>query len=171
MFMANLKFCEVPQPLEKRIEIVWEKEDQIEFEPNCYGTAFFILGVLPYDMVIFTGKNYIREAISRMEQLEHPINNSIIFSFIDQKLKHASFIKSVNPFQGYHRRGSEGEFEAFSKIQDIEDYLYSSSHSVLNILPSRKPVFSHKFYSLSPSDNLSDWAKKVVEAYHPGWYA
>ena len=161
--MAYLKFQEVPQPLHKRIEMVWDKEDSLEFEPNCYGTAFFLAGVLPYDMVIFNDpkKRYLRRAIERMHGSPLIQDNSIDVFHKPGGIVHMAYIETAYPLIGYHRRGAEGEFEKITNFLQVDEYLRNVFEKNIN--------FREDFHCLSPSDNLSDWAKEVVEAYTPGW--
>ncbi len=117
---------EVPQPLEVRIKMA---ENNYKLEPNCFGTAFFLLGLLPYDLVIFTNNKNInvRKALCRMIESDEPKDNSIIISYdYKENIHHAAFIEKVNPFKGYQRLGSEGKFEKINSIKDIKNYLSES---------------------------------------------
>lgn len=162
--MGSLKFREVPQPLSLRIEIAKNSEG---LEPNCYGTAFFLLGVMPYDMVIFTSnrKADIRKALSRMSVLEQPQDNSLVISFNKtDEPEHASFIEKTNPLRGYQRKGSGGRFAEISQMSDIDAYFN-------RVLGLRGQNFHHRFYTLKQDDDLSDWVKEIVGKYEYGWWA
>jgi hypothetical protein len=165
--MGSLEFREVPQ-LEERIRLA-SGNHELELDPNCYGTAFFLFGVLPYEVVIFThqGHRRIKEAVSRMHPLDSPQDNSLIISSdrFGNPL-HAAFLEAASPFKGYHRMGSQGPFREFTKIQDIEEYLIACCRHPLDTGPH---VYNHQFYALNKSDNLSDWAEERVGEYSPGW--
>lgn len=154
--MSHLTFQKVPESLESRIQIA--KNNKEELEPNCYGTAFFLLGVLPYDMVIFTNARNlnVRNALNRMEELACPKDNSIIVLSDDREICHVAFIEQANPLKGYHRLGPRCEVREIFQLSDIENY--------------GSVTYRHRFYSVKESDNLLDWAKDIVEEYHPFWW-
>lgn len=162
--MGSLEFREIPQPLNLRIQLA---RNSRKYDPNCYGTAFFLLGVLPYDLVIFTDKrkHRIKEAISKMFMSEYPRDNSLLISFDEiNEPHHAAFIERATPLRGYHREGSQGPFKEFSRIEDIEKYLK-------RIPQFENTDFKHKFYTLKTKDIFSDWARERVDEYTFGWWA
>lgn len=162
--MSYLQFREVPQSLDARIEFARKNK---ELEPDCYGTAFFLLGVLPYDMVIFTSGDFVPEALKRMQLEKAPRDNSIIISSVNGVIEHASFIRTANPLFGYQREGAEGKLTQVNSLGDIERYV-RSTHLILPGLLKFELV--NKTYSLKKEDHLDDWAKRIVENYHPGWW-
>lgn len=166
--MSYLEFKPNIMSLEERIEFA---RQNTSLEPNCYGTTFFLLGVLPYDRVIFSGHGYIRRAISRMNQVDSLRNNSIMISSIGKFIQHATFIQQSNPLKGYHRKGSSDGFDTsdFSEVTEIED----AARYLRTIREFAHPdiQISNSFYTLKTDDNLSDWAKEMVEKYNPAWWA
>jgi len=164
--MIHLQFAEIPQPFNKRIELA---RNNSRFEPNCYGTAFFLLGVLPYDMVIYTGKGLIRSALNRMNVSSSPQIHSIMVSCDkDDGILHTSYIETAAPLTGYQRRGSEGEFTRVNSLSDVEDYLKSLSPE--SFFGGASVKYKHNYFTLREGDSLKDWAEKIVAQYHPDWY-
>jgi hypothetical protein len=152
--MSFLKFREVPQPLQARVDICRENR-----KSNCYGSAFFLLEVLPYDIDIQTGRGFITEALKRMT----PCNcqdRCLAITRQDNEIIHASFVEKANPFFGYQRRGTGCKFEEIGGFEDIEAYLRT-------VRQYARCNFKHEFYCLSPEDKLLDWAKRMVALYGP----
>ena len=63
--MAYLEWKEPNQSFLERLAMA---EEGNKFEPNCYSTAFFLLGIVPYDIVMYT-PGRIEKALSRMIKL------------------------------------------------------------------------------------------------------
>lgn len=180
--MSYLEYREVPQPLEARIEIARSNNKYHDeyLDPNCFGTAFFLLGVLPYDMVILTNNNNknIRDALGLMEESDKPKKNSLLASYHDGELLHTAFIRETKfwgAIRGYHRTGSCGPFKEIKNLKTVEEYLTKVHLPYLRLCKrigqeQTKLKFSHRFFSLSDKD-LTPWAKNIVEMYDPYWWA
>lgn len=157
---------EVPQPLDARIDFARTNKKS---EPNCYGTAFFLLGILPYDMVVFTNRKYVWRALEFLEEKPGPTDNSLIISRTSEgNLRHASFIRDAATFQGFHREGSGGYFSEFKELADIETYLNAAESGVFR----KKNEWKHSYHRLpsQPDEELvQNWVKDVVESYSPCW--
>jgi len=148
--------------LEKKIELA--SIDGSTLEPNCYGTAFFLLGVLPFDMVVHTSNNNqdIKDVLSQMEESGEPKDNSILsIHNSDDESVHMAFIKQANALLGYHRKGTMGEFSEFNDLKSVEDY-------VISTIEINK--FKIKYFTIGKTD-LTPWAKKIVKGYERYWYA
>ncbi|MBI3334597.1 hypothetical protein HYZ97_03865 [Candidatus Pacearchaeota archaeon] len=163
--MSYLKLRDIPQHLEQRIA---EARKNKELEPNCYGTAFFLLGVLPYDMVVFTDRETITEALAGMDCSETPRDMSIMLSLRDTALMHASFIKQAVPLQGYQREGSSGEFREVHSMKEVRRYL-ESLESPFKCFSQKAIVYTSTWYTLKSEHALDAWARKQVARYTPGW--
>ena len=172
--MSYLDFRKVPEPLEKRIEIAREN---LKLEPNCYGTAFFLFGILPYDMVVFTDKrHFVQKGLNILNKIEEPQDNSLMVSLKNGKeIKHMTYIKTANPFNAYQRRGSSGNFEFVENMEQIYDYLKSAYISHI----SHKIHWTHKYYSFTKlkkvnnqfhRKNINSWSKEIVNSYTPIWW-
>ncbi|MEX2017122.1 MAG: hypothetical protein WD876_01475 [Candidatus Pacearchaeota archaeon] len=176
--------------------LVWKRSDlafgeRVAFasggkklDPNCQGTSFFLLGVLPYDVVVFNGGNgkednlRTRNALKRMMHSIAPIDNSLLISLSNSgTIMHASYILTTKPFFGYHRMGSGGPFEKITNISDIERYLedVDGEKKIGEDKDGRwvwghagKP-YRHEFYTLKPQDRLVNWAKGIVKEYRPNF--
>lgn len=151
------------ETFEKRLAHSYNNRDYLE--PNCYGTAFYLMGILPYDQVIFTDGNVkrIRRALALMEEHSEPVADSIMISFNEKnKLSHASFILTINPILGYHREGSGCRLE---KILDIEKDVVKSYLIPIVGMSS----YTNKFFTVN-GNSLEDWAKEITAEYYPLWY-
>jgi len=160
--MPYLEFQEVPQPLEKRIETAREGKN-LWLDPNCYSTAFFLFGILPYEVVIFTSNSNerVKDALSKMTKSEKIQDKSLMISSNREKeIIHASFILEASPLEGFHRTGARSSFRKFKSFEEVEDYLREFYEG----------IFTHKFYSVE-NGVLEGWARKRVEEYSPGWDA
>ncbi len=159
--MTYLAWKEVPQSLQARIT---HAQLNTSLEPNCFGTAFFLLGVLPYDLVIYTGKGNVAKALKEMVLLDTPQNNCLAIASINKGIVHATYIESVLPFKGYQRKGAEGEFSHISSLTQIDEYIRSVPE-----WSDKRQTLSHSFYTLKDNDRLDSWAKDIVAQYHLGW--
>ena len=176
--MVSLEWKEPNPNFSERLAMAKEGN---KLDPNCYSTAFFLLGVIPYDVVMYTESDdneRLRRALSRMIHLKKPRDNSLIISFGKSgRVYHASYLLTAEPFFGYQRVGKYcGPFMEFHKMDDIEEYLNDTIPDEFagwvngrgTWRPAEAP-YSHKFYTLNPKDNLRDWAKGIVREYRSGW--
>lgn len=70
-------------------------------------------------------KDNIQGILSLMQPIEKPENNSIIISWVNWKtIDHATFVKSVEPFEAYHRRWLNWKIEAINSMGSIENFFY-----------------------------------------------
>ncbi len=163
--MGALEFRETVHPLAERIKIAANNQGYLE--PNCFGTAFFLLGVLPYDMVIFTNKDNdnITKALRKMKSVRAPSDNSIMISSNQNGIQHTAYIETSEPLKGYHRLGSESGFAEFCSLEEVDKYLDSISGSQM----FRKTEWKNEFYILKKPRKLERWARDIVDQYHFGW--
>lgn len=159
--MGDLLFCPPPGKLETRI--CYALANTSHLEPNCFGTAFFLKGILPYDMVIFTNDSnkLVQEALEFMEPHNEPLDNSIIISYgKNNEIFHGSYLKTAKPFFGFQRNGSQRRVSTINSIADIEEYLNNVSY---------EGPFKHKFFTEN-GKSLEPWARKIVDGYSFYWY-
>lgn len=166
--MTHLKFREIPGPLEKRVKIA--RANKFKLEPNCYGTAFFLLGVLPYDRVVFY--NYVGKIPEFMDQLDKPEDNSIIMPFKGNlNFGHAVYIEKGSSVEGYQRVGLFADFEIVKNMEDVQDYLDGITNFQFFCKNSK---WKYKYYGLPTSKikkkKLDKWARDVVSEYSPQWW-
>ncbi len=152
------------EPFQKRLSHA--SSNRKDLEPNCFGTAFYLMGILPYDQVIFTSDNdrRVRKALSLMDKHKTPVPNSIMISFDEKKeLVHASYIKNIDPLLGYQREGNQGSLE---EITDIENNV--TKGYLIPVVGRGK--YKHLFYTLNGT-SMQEWAKEITAEYSPLWYA
>ena len=161
--MDHLRFDKVPEPIEKRIDMSYKNQGY--YIPNCHGTAMFLLGVLPYDIVVFTHDNEknLRNVLSKMDESPSLIDNclmvsSIILSNQREEIVHSSFIMNANPLKGFHRRGARGLFEEFESLSIPIGYVQGCSFVNGDRIINR-------FYSVG-DNNLEDWAREIIGMYN-----
>ena len=131
----------------------------------CFGTGFFLFGILSYDIFIPRNDNWqeLRAALARMIISNHPLDYSIAVWFENSsdldtsEIFHTAFIERVNPLQGYHREGTFGPFSPFTDFSAVESYVRRAARSADKCIS--------KYYTLNPSDNLRDWAERRVRNY------
>ncbi len=167
--MSFLKWKSIP-PMKERITTALKPSGMAD--RNCYGTALFLLGVLPHDVLVFTNNSNenMRKALEQMECIPSPRDSSIMVSYDKcNEIRHASFIFFTKPLKGIHRLGGECAYDKcpavkFYSFDEIEDYLRSVQDEGEFTGP-----YAHRFFTAKEGD-LEEWARKMVERYSPGWW-
>ncbi len=157
-----LKWREI-QTFDERLAYASINRDYLE--PMCFGTAFYLKGIIPYDQIIFTNENVkrVRKALALMNEHSEPVADSIMISFNEKnELCHASYILSINPIVGFHREGNNGRLE---NIVDIEKDVVKG-YLIPIVGPSN---YKNKFFTTN-ENSLEEWAKEITAEYYPLWY-
>lgn len=164
--MSYLKFFDNTAGLEERLK---DAKVRLSWDPNCYSTAFFLARVLPYDVVVRTGKSNERvmDAISQMRELSETEDGCIIFSFDALNVRHASFVAQTNPLEGFHRLGAWGSLTEFQSMSAIDKYLDEIARESI---PKVIRPYTHRFFTATPKE-MESWAREIVTEYSPGWEA
>lgn len=166
---SYLSWRSPPTTLEERIAIA--SRENLHLEPNCYGTAFFLLGALPYDMVIFTGKGNVARALKQMRPISAPVDHSIIAMGEGNSIGHLAYVQhaSSGKLLGYHREGACGPFKKFETLQECITYMESCKPYPSFFSKPKEPSYNFSYYALKEGDTLETWARDIVAQYHPGW--
>lgn len=150
----------VPEPFEKRLllaekgEFTWQEKMLYQ---NCFGTAFFLLGILPYDVLLYGNKNeeITRNALSLMEKIETPTEDSLIISLEEGFIRHASYVHAADPLVVSFRAGWQGPFVKEAGFDEIIKYMKEFWEE----------PFTHEYYKINNKKILSSWAQDVVKNY------
>lgn len=157
--MPLLKYAKFNSSLQERVEVAHNSE----LTSHCYGTAFFLQGILPYDCNFDTsgGKtSFLPRIFGLLDKHNSPVDNSVMLSEnSDGFIVHGTYVVNGDLLTGYQRKGCGGVFEEVSGMHDVEAYLRS--------IGVGNPI--HKFLTL-PGDRkkmtqIHKWAKDVTVAY------
>ena len=170
--MSHLQFREVPEPFERRIELA--KSGEESYDANCHGTAFFLAGILPYDVVVFqapgANKN-VEDATKIMEEVKTPQDNSICINYDSNgEIMHSTFIQRANALGAWCRTGRR--MAPFIPVNSM-DYIQKELQHVFSDEIYRGEIdkfFPEKYFTFS-REKLIPWAEKVVTEYYPHWWA
>lgn len=162
MTQHNFLKWKEPEPFAERLEQAKEAHAQDNYEPNCFGTAFHLLGVLPYDQVIFTNDDNrrVQAALKTMDEHSSPQDESILIARINEHIVHAAYIRQARPLRGYHRIGAGRPLYLIKRMNDIDDYV--------------EDVFGKKetrYLFYTQRESLDPWAKEITAEYRPLWFA
>lgn len=162
--MKGISWQDVPPTIEERIAQCEKNSNYLE--PNCFGTLFFLKGILPYDQDVYTDPDnrFIQRALKHMREIAKPEDDCIVFCESYLGIEHGFYIRTINPFLGYHRAGSCGDFETLENLEPVEKYLKSIS----GLEFFRKKEWSYSYYKLDDPKKLESWAKDVVKSYRFG---
>lgn len=172
----------VPEPLEKRIDICLNGED-VSVDTNCYGTSLFLLGIIPYDVMIFNGRNFLGRVLDLMEEVSEPQDNSLIVSINRNSIHHIGYVETATPFVAYQRIGINGKFSRISSINGIDEYLSTLRESkMVSLAPlfggSDSNKWIHRFYTLPElglikgffhDRKLKKLSGDIVNSYRSDW--
>ena len=173
--MPFIKFRDVPEPFGKRLAIA-ETPENPWLEPNCYGTALFLMGILPHDVCIYN--KHVPKLLKLLDEVEELKDNSLVFSLREKEdekyIEHLAYVRSVNPFEGFQRTGCCGSFEQIKSMQGIRAYLDVIFPKFSTWCPNvaKNPVkWVNGVYILpedkSKREELNNLAREIIEGYSP----